>query len=303
MIRVLLADDQALVRGGFQLILNGADDIDVVAEAADGDDAIAQCRQHRPDVALLDIRMPGVDGLDAATTAINRLRNFKDRIDEGLFPDGADADLQSATATAKARFEAALLTLVVNARDAMPDGGTIVIGTGDIELGPGAVGSLAAGSFIKVSVTDSGSGMSSKVASRAFEPFFTTKPEGQGTGQRGGEVPQRLGQRRAAARVGVARRCVNPFAGGGDVPGQSRDRDHVAGDEPGNWTNRHYCDLSPKRIRSVKTTTVRRSDRRTPELSAGWARPLDNEPRRLPIHPTKDDLAVTHARHRPPTRR
>lgn len=81
-----------------------------------------------------------------------------------------------------ARFEAALLNLVVNARDAMPDGGTIVIGTGDIELGPGAVGSLAAGSFIKVSVTDSGSGMSSKVASRAFEPFFTTKEAGKGTG-------------------------------------------------------------------------------------------------------------------------
>jgi DNA-binding NarL/FixJ family response regulator len=69
-IRVLLADDQALVRGGFRLILDSAGDIEVVAEAADGDEAIAQCREHRPDVALLDIRMPGVDGLDAAKTIL-----------------------------------------------------------------------------------------------------------------------------------------------------------------------------------------------------------------------------------------
>jgi len=65
-IRVLLADDQALVRGGFRLILNNTEDIDVVAEAADGQEAIAQCREHRPDIALLDIRMPAVDGLEAA---------------------------------------------------------------------------------------------------------------------------------------------------------------------------------------------------------------------------------------------
>lgn len=66
MIRVLIADDQALVRGGFRLILDHAGDIEVVAEAADGQEAVAQCREHRPDVALLDIRMPGVDGLEAA---------------------------------------------------------------------------------------------------------------------------------------------------------------------------------------------------------------------------------------------
>ena len=98
-----------------------------------------------------------------------------------------------------ARFEAALLNLAVNARDAMPDGGEIVIGTEDVELGPGTVGMLAAGSFVKVSVTDTGTGMSPEVASRAFEPFFTTKDVGKGTGlglsqvygfiaQSGGEV-------------------------------------------------------------------------------------------------------------------
>lgn len=98
-----------------------------------------------------------------------------------------------------ARFEAALLNLVVNARDAMPDGGVITIGTEDVELATGAVGTLAAGSFVKTSVTDSGTGMSPEVVSRAFEPFFTTKGVGKGTGlglsqvygfivQSGGEV-------------------------------------------------------------------------------------------------------------------
>ena len=65
MIRVLLADDQALVRAGFRSILQTADGIDVIAEAADGGEAVRLCHQHRPDVILMDIRMPGTDGLEA----------------------------------------------------------------------------------------------------------------------------------------------------------------------------------------------------------------------------------------------
>ena len=65
MIRVVLADDQALVRGGFRSLLDARDDIDVVGEAADGHEAVALAKQHRPDVVLMDIRMPGLDGLDA----------------------------------------------------------------------------------------------------------------------------------------------------------------------------------------------------------------------------------------------
>jgi DNA-binding NarL/FixJ family response regulator len=68
-IRVVLADDQALVRAGFRALLDAQDDIDVVGEANDGDEAVRLVRRLAPDVVLMDIRMPGTDGL-AATKAI-----------------------------------------------------------------------------------------------------------------------------------------------------------------------------------------------------------------------------------------
>lgn len=69
MIRVVVADDQALIRGGFRALLDGEPDIEVVGEAAGGDEALVVVRRERPDVVLMDIRMPGGDGL-AATEAI-----------------------------------------------------------------------------------------------------------------------------------------------------------------------------------------------------------------------------------------
>jgi DNA-binding NarL/FixJ family response regulator len=68
-IRVLLADDQDLVRAGFRALLDAQTDIEVVGEAGDGDEAVQLARRHRPDIVLMDIRMPGTDGL-AATRAI-----------------------------------------------------------------------------------------------------------------------------------------------------------------------------------------------------------------------------------------
>ena len=98
-----------------------------------------------------------------------------------------------------ARFEAALLNLVVNARDAMPDGGKLVVAVENVELSAGQLGHLAPGFYVRVSVSDTGTGMPPAVVARAFEPFFTTKEVGKGTGlglsqvygfiaQSGGEV-------------------------------------------------------------------------------------------------------------------
>ncbi|MGW4379287.1 response regulator [Kitasatospora sp. NPDC004531] len=63
-IRVLLADDQAMIRSGLRLILEDQDDLTVVGEAADGPEAVELARRLRPDVCLVDIRMPGLDGID-----------------------------------------------------------------------------------------------------------------------------------------------------------------------------------------------------------------------------------------------
>jgi PAS domain S-box-containing protein len=98
-----------------------------------------------------------------------------------------------------ARFESALLNLVVNARDAMPQGGRITISTGGVTLGQHQAGMLPPGDYVRVTVADNGTGMPPEVVARAFEPFFTTKEMGKGTGlglsqvygfikQSGGEV-------------------------------------------------------------------------------------------------------------------
>ena len=70
MIKVLIADDDAIVREGLKMIISSQKDMEIVGEASEGGEAVRLCRDVRPDVALLDIRMPGTDGIAAAETML-----------------------------------------------------------------------------------------------------------------------------------------------------------------------------------------------------------------------------------------
>jgi DNA-binding NarL/FixJ family response regulator len=72
-VRVLLVDDQALLRSGFRMVLEEQDDIEVVGEAANGDEAVARAAELSPDVVLMDVRMPGSDGIDATRRIVDQL--------------------------------------------------------------------------------------------------------------------------------------------------------------------------------------------------------------------------------------
>ena len=125
--------------------------------------------------------------LQAETRNLNRIiTGFETVLRRAVNPNidfvvELDRKAQSAVIDS-ARFESALLNLVVNARDAMPDGGRLVITSANVSLGANEAGTLPAGDYVKVTVQDTGNGMPPDVVRRAFEPFFTTKEVGKGTG-------------------------------------------------------------------------------------------------------------------------
>jgi DNA-binding NarL/FixJ family response regulator len=87
-IRVLIADDQALVRGGVRLILEAQHDIEVVGETVDGVEAVELARRLRPDVVLMDVRMPRLDGILAKLGARDRVQAVVAAYESGLVQPG-----------------------------------------------------------------------------------------------------------------------------------------------------------------------------------------------------------------------
>ena len=137
MISVLIVDDQALVRGGFRALLDAQDDIEVVGEAEEGEVAIRLARKLTPDVILMDIRMPGLDGLEATKriTSDEQLRDTKVVI---LTTFDLDEYVFEALRTGASGF------LVKNTEPAELIRGVRVVAGGDALLSPGVTRKLVA---------------------------------------------------------------------------------------------------------------------------------------------------------------
>jgi PAS domain S-box-containing protein len=129
-------------------------------------------------------------------------------------------------------FQTTLLNLVVNARDAMPDGGHLTISTQNVQLADQEIGALPAGTYARICVSDTGTGMPPNVVARVFEPFFTTKEVGKGTGlglsQVYGFIMQSGGNITVASQLGEGTQIAMylPAAEGDTVP-YTASRDNV----------------------------------------------------------------------------
>ena len=170
---------------------------------ASGLEVLSMHRQHGSDAKTLDSMRRAIDRgatltqqllafarqqpLQPETRHVNRLiTGFESVLRRAgnssiLFEVRLDPMVRNTVIDA-ARFESALLNLVVNARDAMPEGGRIEIATANATLADDEVDGLPAGEYVRLAVTDTGTGMDPETVARAFEPFYTTKEVGKGTG-------------------------------------------------------------------------------------------------------------------------
>ena len=175
-----------IISGNLELLedsIENKQDLDLLRRASRAADSgarltnrlltFARRRQLLPDVINLNEQVKGMTELLRRT--LGDTIDLHTHLTRDLWLSQVDAG----------EVEAAVVNLAINARDAMPDGGKLSIRTENATLDEGEMGFdgvLAAGDYVRISVSDNGAGMSKEVLSRVFEPFFTTKPPGRGTG-------------------------------------------------------------------------------------------------------------------------
>jgi PAS domain S-box-containing protein len=167
------------------------------------------------DLVLRMLAFSRLQNLEPAVVDVNALiAGMRDMIARTL-GETIEVDVRCApdlwpTFADRNQLETALLNLVVNARDAMPGGGSVTIQTGNVEIGAGDADEIPPGSYVVLSVADTGCGIAADVLPRVFEPFFTTKETGRGSGlglsMVYGFVSQSGGHVRIASREGAGTR-------------------------------------------------------------------------------------------------
>ena len=175
----------AVVLGGLELArrrmgVNMPEAVRHIDNALEGAERAAALTRRLLSFARAQPLLPAAIGPGALLHGMSDLldRTLGERVevrivaDAGVWPVWVDAY----------QLENAVLNLAVNARDAVAGAGTLVMSAANARLGDGEVGALPAGDYVRIAVTDNGSGMAPDVLDRAFEPFFTTKQAGQGTG-------------------------------------------------------------------------------------------------------------------------
>ena len=195
MTNVLIVDDQALVRGGFRALLDAQDDIEVVGEAEDGETAILLARKLRPDVILMDIRMPGLDGLEATRriTSEDELRDVKVVI---LTTFDLDEYVFEALRIGASGF------LVKNTEPAELIRGVRAVASGDALLSPGVTRRLVAEFALRAKEPRSGARLEA-LTEREREVMALV-----GEGLSNDEIAERLVVSPATAKTHVSRTMV-----------------------------------------------------------------------------------------------
>jgi signal transduction histidine kinase/ActR/RegA family two-component response regulator len=194
----------AVVMGGLELARRRlGEDPDAAAKhidnAMEGANRAASLTRRLLAFARAEPLLPGAVDADRLILGMSELvdRTIGDQIQVVMDPQAGDWRLWAD----RHQLENALLNLCVNARDAMDGRGTLTIATAQATLRAGEVNNCAEGEYIRLSVSDTGEGMTPEVLNRVFEPFFTTKPVGKGTGLGLSQVFGYVGQCKGGIRI------------------------------------------------------------------------------------------------------